>query len=172
MSTSENYVPVGKISGVFGIKGWVKVFSYTDPRQNILNYSPIYLNRKGEWVELEVSNGRIQGKGIVLGLKGITDPDQALPLIGSELAIFKAQLKPTGKDDYYWSQLIGLSVINHHNQLLGQVDSLLETGAHDVLVVKDSSDNSERLIPFVLDEIVTDVDLDTQTIKVDWELDY
>jgi 16S rRNA processing protein RimM len=172
MTASEKYVPVGKISGVFGIKGWVKVYSYTDPRQNILNYSPIFISRKGEWVALEVLSGRIQGKGIVLGLKGINDPDQALTLIGSELAIYKEQLKPTGKNDYYWSQLIGLTVTNHHDEVMGQVDSLLETGAHDVLVVKDKTSNTERLIPFVLDDIVLDVDLDSQAIKVDWELDY
>lgn len=172
MSTSEEFVPVGKISGVFGVKGWVKVFSFTDPKENILKYAPLYILRKGEWVELELSGGRIQGKGIVMGLVGVTDPDQALPLIGSELAITASQLKPTKQDEFYWSQLIGLSVINHHDESLGEVDSLLETGAHDVLVVKDKENNAQRLIPFVLDDIVEQVDLDNKLIRVDWELDY
>lgn len=172
MSASEEFVPVGKISGAFGVKGWVKVFSYTDPKENILNYKPLYLSRKGEWLELKVSGGRVQGKGIVMGIDGVTDPDQVLPLIGSELAITRQQMKPTQPDEFYWSQLIGLTVINLHNEILGQVDSLLETGAHDVLVVQDKENKTERLIPFVLEDIVQEVDLDNKLIRVDWELDY
>lgn len=172
MSASEEFVPVGKISGAFGVKGWVKVFSFTDPKENILNYKPLYISRKGEWVKLKVSGGRIQGKGIVMGIDGVTDPDQALPLIGSELAITRQQMKPTKQDEFYWSQLIGLTVINLHDQELGMVDSLLETGAHDVLVVQDKENKAERLIPFVLEEIVQEVDLDNKRIRVDWELDY
>ncbi len=172
MSASEEFVPVGKISGAFGVKGWVKVFSFTDPKENILTYSPLYISRKGEWVELKVSGGRIQGKGIVMGIDGVTDPDQAMPLIGSELAITRQQMKPTKQDEFYWSQLIGLTVINLHDNVLGQVDSLLETGAHDVLVVQDKENKTERLIPFVLEEIVQEVDLDNKLIRVDWELDY
>ncbi|MDF1587794.1 MAG: ribosome maturation factor RimM [Gammaproteobacteria bacterium] len=172
MSASEEFVPVGKISGAFGVKGWVKVFSFTDPKQNILSYSPLYILRKGEWLELKVSGGRIQGKGIVMGIDGVTDPDQALPLIGSELAITRQQMKPTRQDEFYWSQLIGLTVINLHDQQLGTVDNLLETGAHDVLVVQDKENKIERLIPFVLEQIVQEVDLDNKHIRVDWELDY
>ncbi|MDT8370417.1 MAG: ribosome maturation factor RimM [Gammaproteobacteria bacterium] len=172
MSASEEFVPVGKISGAFGVKGWVKVFSFTDPKQNILSYSPLYILRKGEWLELKVSGGRIQGKGIVMGIDGVTDPDQALPLIGCELAITRQQMKPTRQDEFYWSQLIGLTVINLDDQQLGTVDNLLETGAHDVLVVQDKENKIERLIPFVLEQIVQEVDLDNKHIRVDWELDY
>lgn len=172
MATSEGFIPVGKISGAFGVKGWVKVYSYTEPRENILNYKPLFISRKGEWVELKVSGGRVQGKGIVMGLVGVTDPDQALPLIGSELAIAKEQMKPTKPDEFYWSQLIGLTVVNLRDETLGQVHSLLETGAHDVLVVQDKEKNVERLVPFVLDDIVHEVDLNNNIIRVDWELDY
>jgi len=172
MTSSEEYVPVGKISGVFGVKGWMKIFSFTEPRKNILSYSPIYMSQKGEWIEMEVSGGRIQGKGVVMGLVNVTDPDQVLPLIGSELAIKKTQLKPTAKDEFYWSDLIGLTVINLNDEILGQVDSLLETGAHDVLLVKNKERKSEQLIPYVMDEIIQLIDLDKGIIQVDWELDY
>ena len=172
MATSDEFIPVGKISGVFGIKGWMKIFSFTDPRQNILNYSPLYLSRKGEWVEVKVSNGRMQGKGVVISFADITEPAQVLPLIGAELAISEQQLKPTAKDEFYWSDLIGLTVVNVHDEILGIVDNLLETGAHDVLLVKDKEHATERLIPFVMDEIVELVDLDSKLIRVDWELDY
>jgi 16S rRNA processing protein RimM len=172
MSASQEFIPVGKISGTFGVKGWMKIYSFTDPRENILNYSPLYIDRKGEWVELKVNSGRIQGKGIVIGVEGVTDPDQVIPLIGSELAITKQQMKPTSKDEYYWSQLIGMNVKNEHDVDFGEVTNLLETGAHDVLVVQNKQKNSEQLIPFVLDDIVLDVDVKSNVILVDWELDY
>jgi 16S rRNA processing protein RimM len=172
MTTSVEFVPVGKISGTFGVKGWMKIYSYTDPRENILKYSPLFISRRGERLELEVTSGRIQGKGIVISVKDITDPDQVLPLVGAELAITKQQMKPTDKDEFYWSQLIGLSVVNEKDETFGKVTSLLETGAHDVLVVQDDEKKTEQLIPFVLDEIVLEVDLDAQCIRVDWELDY
>lgn len=170
--TSEEFVPVGKISGAFGVKGWVKVFSFTDPRKNILSYSPLYISRKGEWIEVKVSGGRTQGKGVVMGLENVTDRDQVLPLIGAELAIKNTQLKPTGKDEFYWSDLVGLTVINLQDEVFGQVDHILETGAHDVLVVKEDGKNDERLIPFVMEEIVELVDLDNKIIRVNWGVDY
>jgi 16S rRNA processing protein RimM len=171
MDTSVEYVPVGKISGAFGVKGWVKIYSFTDPRENILSYSPLYLSRKGEWVEVKVVEGRLQGKGVVMSLDGVTDRDQVLPLVGVELAIAKTQIKPAGKDEYYWSDLIGMSVVNLQDEQLGHVESLLENGAHEVLVVVNK-DKTERLIPFVLDDIVELVDLDNKVIRVDWESDY
>jgi 16S rRNA processing protein RimM len=171
MDTSVEYIPVGKISGAFGVKGWVKIYSFTDPRENILSYSPLYLSRKGEWVEVKVVEGRLQGKGVVMSLDGVTDRDQVLPLVGVELAIAKTQIKPAGKDEYYWSDLIGMSVVNIQDEQLGHVESLLENGAHDVLVVVNK-DKTERLIPFVLDDIVELVDLDNKVIRVDWESDY
>ncbi len=172
MDNSEEFIPVGKIAGAFGVKGWVKIFSFTQPRKNILNYSPLYMSRKGEWIELKVSNGRVQGKGIVMSLDGVTDPDQVLPLIGSELAIQKEQLKPMANDEFYWSQLIGLTVINLNDETLGLVDSLLETGANDVLVVKNKEQKTQQLVPFVMEEIVQLVDVENKLIRVDWELDY
>lgn len=172
MTSSEEFIPVGKITGTFGIRGWMKVFSFTDPRKNILSYSPLYLLIKGQWVETKVTNGRVQGKGIVIALEGVTEPEQVLPLVGTQLAIKQQQLEPAKEGEFYWSQLIGMTVVNLDNVALGQVDSLLETGAHDVLVVKDKEQKAERLIPFVMEDIVQSVDLDSGVIEVDWELDY
>jgi 16S rRNA processing protein RimM len=173
MANSEEFVPVGKISGAFGVKGWVKVFSYTEPRTNILQYSPIYMARHNDWIEVKVSGGHMQGKGVVMGLENVTDRDQVQPLIGSELAIKRTQLKPAQDDEFYWADLVGLKVVNLNNESLGQVDHLLETGANDVLVLKQANaEAEERLIPFVMDEVVKSVDLDNHIIQVDWELDY
>ncbi|MFT7234835.1 MAG: 16S rRNA processing protein RimM [Methylophagaceae bacterium] len=172
MASSEGFVSVGEIAGVFGIKGWMKVFSYTDPRKNILSYSPLYLSVKGEWVEAKVSNGRVQGKGIIIALENVTDPEQVLPMIGTALAIKKDQLKPTSLDEFYWSDLTGLKVVNLNKEILGRVDSIIETGAHDVLVVKNKELKTQRLIPFVLEETVLKVDLNSGIIEVDWKSDY
>lgn len=172
MAASEEFIPVGKISGAFGVKGWVKVFSFTDPRTNILDYSPLFLSRQGEWLEIKVSGGHAQGKGVVMGIANVTDRDQVQPLIGSELAIKKEQLEPAAEDEFYWTDLQGLTVVNLDDETLGLVDHLLETGANDVLVVKAKGDNTERLIPFVMDDIVKLVDLDKQIIQVDWGKDY
>lgn len=172
MAASEEFIPVGKISGAFGVKGWVKVYSFTEPRTNILEYSPLFLSRQGEWIEIEVSGGHLQGKGVVMGIANVTDRDQVQPLIGAELAIKKTQLEPAGEDEFYWADLIGLTVENLEGESLGRVDHLLETGANDVLVVKAEGQESERLIPFVLDEIVKLVDLDNKLIRVDWDKDY
>lgn len=172
MATSEEFIPVGKISGAFGVKGWVKVYSFTEPRANILEYSPLFLSRQGEWIEIKVSGGHLQGKGVVMGIANVTDRDQVQPLIGSELAIKKTQLEPVDEDEFYWTDLMGLSVENLQGENLGVVDHLLETGANDVLVVKEKGQKQERLIPFVMDEIVTLVDLDNKLIRVDWEKDY
>jgi 16S rRNA processing protein RimM len=171
MSISEEFIPVGKISGAFGVRGWMKIYSFTDPRDNILRYSPLYISLKGEWVETKVVGGQVQGKGIVMGLANVTDRDQVVALIGSELAIKKTQLAPAKDGEFYWSDLIGLEVINKQQESLGTVDHLLETGAHDVLVVVNDK-KDERLIPFVIDEIVEQVDLDNKIIHVDWGLDY
>lgn len=168
---TEEFLPVGKISGAFGIKGWVKVFSFTEPRSNILEYTPLFIKIQGEWKEIEVTGGKAQGKGVVMGFKNVTDRNQTLSLIGAELAIRKSQLAPAEDNEYYWTDLIGLEVINEQQQTLGLVDSLLETGANDVLVVK-TVQGVEILVPFVLDVIVKSVDIDKQRILVDWQIDY
>ncbi|HAO25099.1 MAG TPA: ribosome maturation factor RimM, partial [Methylophaga sp.] len=87
MADASEFIPVGKISGVFGVKGWVKVFSFTDPRDNILEYKPLYVHRHGDWVPIEVNGGQLQGKAVVMSLEKVTDRNQAMTLIGSELAI-------------------------------------------------------------------------------------
>lgn len=171
-SNAGEFIPVGKISGVFGVKGWLKVFSFTEPRDNILNYNPLFMKRQGQWVKIEVSGGQLQGKAVVMSIKQVTDRNQAMPLMGSELAIQRSQLETVEEDEYYWADLIGLQVINQQNQLLGEVDHLLETGANDVLVVKSAADQLETLVPFVFDEVVIAVDLENQQIIVNWQADY
>jgi 16S rRNA processing protein RimM len=172
MAEAGEFIPVGKISGVFGVRGSVKVFSYTEPRDNILRYKPLFLKRQGQWIEIDISGGQLQGKAVVMSIRNVTDRDQALPLIGGELAIRREQLKATDQDEFYWADLIGLSVINTEDVVLGKVDHLLETGANDVLVVMQEGTKAQHLIPFVMDEVVLNVDLENQQIRVEWQSDY
>src|SRR5690554_1737028 len=122
MADASEYIPVGRISGVFGVKGWVRVFSFTDPRDNILEYKPLYVHRHGDWVPIDINGGQLQGKAVVMSLTNVTERDQAMALIGSELAIKRSQLIETGEDEFYWADLIGLTVVNTEDTILGQVD--------------------------------------------------
>ncbi len=166
MTVDGDRVIVGRISGIYGVKGWVKVFSYTEPRENILKYSPWMLRRGGQWRTMALVTGRRQGAGVIVRLDGFEDRDQARELIGADIAIRRDQLADAGPDEYYWVDLIGLKVKTLQGVELGIVDHLLETGANDVLVVRAQE---EILIPYVRGDVVTDVDLKAGVITVDWD---
>ncbi len=164
-------VRVGRICGVYGIRGWVKVYSYCDPREAILGYQPWLLARAdGRWEPIQVVEGRRHGPTVVARLEGVADRDAAEAFMGREIAVPRGALPSPGPGEYYWSELIGLEVHNTSGVALGRVTGLLETGAHDVLVVRGA--DRERLIPFVEPVYVKSVDLDGGTIVVDWEPDY
>ena len=173
-NTAELIV-LGKITSVFGIKGWVKVYSYTDPMENLLAYPKWQLRLQGQSKFIRQLDGRKHGKGLVVKLEGIDTPEDARLLSGAEILLSKDQLPKLPEDEYYWSQLIGLQVVNLEGQLFGKVSSLLETGANDVLVVKacqGSLDQQERLIPWLLPDVVRQVNLETAQIEVDWDADF
>ncbi len=161
-------IVLGAVSGLFGVRGWVKVFSHTSPRTNILNYPVWYLNQAGHWVAYRLRNGHAQGKGVVAQLENCLDRDQAASLLKAEIAIPRNQLPETEKDEYYWSDLEGLSVITETGIDLGRVDSLFATGANDVMVVKGER---QRLVPFTHDAVIS-VDLTNGVITVDWDPDF
>ncbi len=164
----DELICVGRILGAQGIKGWVRVFSNTSPRENILNYSPWLIERGDELEPLEVQ-GRLQGKHVLARLDGIEDRTRAEELIGCQLYIRSQQLPRLEAGDYYWSDIIGLTVETQAAEPLGVVASMLETGADDVMVI---AGDRERLIPFVLDDIVKQVDLDAKKLVVDWSAEY
>ncbi|MDT8387388.1 MAG: ribosome maturation factor RimM [Thiogranum sp.] len=159
------------MSGVYGVRGWVKIFSYTEPRQNIIHYKPWYLkkDRDADWVPVQLAEGREHGKGVVARLQNCEDRDQAYDLMGSEIAIRRDQLPATGPGEYYWAELQGLRVVTVEGEALGIVDHLLSTGANDVLVVKGER---ERLIPFLMGSVIIEVDLERGEIKIDWDKDF
>ncbi len=157
---------MGRITGLFGIKGWVKVYSHTQPRDNITRYDPWYLKLGNRWHAIPVVTGCEQGKTIIAKCRGYDTRDKATELLGSEVAIARDQLEPLPEGDHYWVDLIGLSVVNLQGHELGKVDHLIETGANDVLVVKGKC---EFLIPFLQQRVVKAIDLKAGFIQVDWE---
>jgi len=162
-------IVVGKVAGVFGVKGWCKIFSHTSPRENILQYSPWYLKRNGEWQPVKLKQGRQQSKSIVAQLEGIDDRDAAEALRETVIAIMQSQLPALEKNEYYWSDLIGLEVETVTGVPLGQVTDMMETGANDVLIVNG---DQERLIPFLQPDVVTEVDIKAGLMKVDWDPEF
>ena len=165
---------VGRIGGVYGVKGWVRIHSFTEPAENLLAYKNWTILRQGKWETICIDEGRRHGKGLVAHLKGVDDRDRAEALKGSEIAVPMAELPELVEDEYYWHQLQGLSV-TCAGELLGQVDHLIETGANDVMVVKPcegSRDQRERLIPWLRGSVVKDIDLPTGNIQVDWDPEF
>ncbi len=163
---SERRIIIGQINGIYGIRGWVKIYSYTRPIENILSYSPWQLYQHQQWRTVDLSEGKLHGKGVIARLENCQTRDQAALLLGSEIAILRDQLPPTKEDEYYWSDLIGLKVINQNGVLFGTVDYLIETGSNDVIVVKGEQ---ERLIPFLIPEFIIQVDLQQQQMLVNWD---
>ena len=146
----------------------MRVYSYTEPREAVLQYKGLLLCRNGDWQSIKVAEGQRHGKSVILRLEGNDDREQAAALIGSEIAAIRSELPEPEDGHYYWSDLTGLLVVHRDGTELGKVEDMLETGAHDVMVVKGEQ---ERLIPFVMDEVVISVDLDEKLISVDWEWD-
>ncbi len=168
MNQRKDKICVGHITGVQGLKGWIKVFSNTDPRESIVNYSP-WMLETGESTKTWEVKGRLQGRLVLAKIAGIEERDAAAELVGSKIYIWPEQLPGLEQGEYYWSDLIGMQVESLQAETFGTVDDMLETGANDVMVVKG---DRERLIPFVIGEIVRDVDLSERRIVVDWQADY
>ena len=161
----EKKLLVGKINGFFGVQGWVKIFSYTKPRKNILEYQPWYFINNESYQVIEIISGREQSKTIVAQVKGIDNRDEAVQLIGKDLYINKEQLPELDDDEHYWHELTGFRVINKNEVDLGIVDYLVDTGSNHVLVTKG---DTEHWIPY-FDPFLVSVDRNKKVISVDWD---
>ena len=167
-NTLVRQIEIGEIKAAFGVKGWVKIFSFTRPIENIFEYKHWFIGNSANYIEVEDSQVR-PNKGLIAKLKGIEDRNQAQMLIGSVICVNEDSFSPLQQGEFYWSQLIGLDVVNKADDHLGQVVQMIETGANDVLVVKD--DQTQRLIPYAK-SVVVKVSIENHLIVVDWEPDY
>ena len=163
---NESRVVLGQVTGLYGVKGWVKLYSYTEPREAILDYTDCLLSDPSGWRTATIVEGRKHGKGVIARFAGNDDRNEASGLIGAEVAVKRDQLPDPGDGHYYWADLEGMRVVDKDGRDVGTVDHLLATGANDVLVV---AGEREILIPFVLGTVILDVDLDGRRIRVDWE---
>lgn len=166
---ARDLVVVGRVSGLHGVRGWVKVYSYTEPREGIASYRHWTLAQRGEKHGFDVEDARRHGSRLIAKLEGIDDRDAAAALVGAEIAIDRAELPAPPAGEFYWADLIGLAVETEDGTPLGKVERLFETGANDVLVV---TGERERMIPWVYGDVVTDVDLDAERIRVRWDPEF
>ena len=146
------------------------MFSHSRPREQILSYTQWNIGQDKNRQVVTLQEGKVHGEAIIVKLDGIDDRNQAAALKGSHIWITPSQLERLESDEYYWRQLIGLEVIDQAGVILGKVDGLIETGANDVLLVK--AGKQEHLIPFIMDQVVTKIDIETGQMSVDWDIDY
>ena len=171
MSDAGRRVPLGRIVGVHGVQGAVRLESWTEPRDRIFAYQPWWLvGSDGSTVMLDGVQGRAQGKGLIALLPGVGDRDAAAAWVGSEILIPREALPAPAEGEYYWADLEGLEVVTVAGGVLGRVSHLIATGANDVLVVRDGE--RERLLPFIPGGCVQNVDLGSGRITVDWDPEF
>ncbi|WP_166251601.1 ribosome maturation factor RimM [Marinobacter salicampi] len=175
MTQGSQETVVGRITAVFGIKGWLKVYSYTAPLDGILNYRNWTAVFEGKRVPVKLEEGRRHGPGIVVKLKGVDDRNTAMTYCGADIVVPTSDLPELPEGEFYWHQLEGLRVESVEGEVFGKVDHLIETGANDVFIVRatdDSIDQRERLIPYLPDQVVKSVDLAAELIVVDWDPEF
>ncbi len=167
--TQERRILLGRVLGAFGVRGEIKLQSFTDPPMALLKYQPWRLLHAGAESELSGASGRDTAKGVVARFPGVEDRDAAEALRGAEVWVERSRLPAPKSGEYYWIDLEGLSVVNREGVVLGTVSHLFETAANDVIVV---TGDRERLIPFLPDRFVFAIDFEAKTITVDWDADF
>ena len=165
-------IQLGHVLGAFGIKGWLKIYSYCRPKAQILEYELWQLRlEQGEKV-YRLNEGKQHGNGIVVRLSGVDTRTAAEALRDAQIWVPAADLPPLPAGEYYWHQLIGLDVVTVAGQKLGKIEHLMETGAHDVLVITGEGGGGEILIPYVQGQVVKEVDPDRKLVTVDWQAEF
>lgn len=167
---ANNKILLGYIHGLFGIKGWVKVFSYSRPRDQILTYKNWYLGANGERV-FQLEQGRSHNESVLAKLVSVDNRDQAAALISQKIWVDEAELPALAADEYYWYQLVGLHVVDTNGNELGKIIRLLETGANDVMVLLDGH-GVEHLVPYIMHQVIKEVNLVDHKMVVDWNVEF
>ena len=168
-TTQRQWVAMGYIKGVFGVKGWVKIHSDTEYTDSLLDFPQWQLSKDGQIQTVTIAESKINGDELLVRFEGIADRNAAALLRGYIIEIDRSSFADTEDDEYYWADLVGLTVINREQLNLGTISSLMDTGAHDVLVV--DGDFGRKLIPFVA-QYIDEVNIPQKKICVDWGSDY
>lgn len=169
MSDQEHWVVIGRFGRPHGIKGFISIYSFTDPRDNILSYSDWHAFVNNAWQPIKLLSAQANNKNIVAQIEGFSERELVARLTNAEIAIHKKQLAPLAAGEYYWHQLIGMHVVDQQGQPFGTVVEIMPTGSNDVLVVQGEK---RHLIPYLPDQFVVSVNDTTRMIVVDWDLDF
>jgi len=165
---SDRVVILGKIVGTFGVKGWIKIKSYTEPVDNILEYEMWQLGRAGEWKPVTLEDARLTDKGVLVKLEGLETPEEARLKVGQEIGVWRSQMPPPEPGEYYLSDLEGMEAQSPTGERLGRVDHFRTTPGGTVVIVKGEQ---EHWIPFVKERIVK-VEMDAGRVVLDWSADW
>lgn len=169
---TDRLVTMGRIVAPYGIKGWIKIQPFTQQQRGLLDYPLWQIGQEGAWQPQQVEAAKVHGVTVVAKLAGITDREQAAALQGLRIAVSRDDFPEPATNEFYWADLVGLTVVNAAGVTLGNVTRVFETGANDVLVVEDrSAGEQERLLPFI-EPVIRQVDIAGGTIIVDWGADY
>jgi 16S rRNA processing protein RimM len=161
-------VVLGQVGGAFGVQGWVRIQSYTDPPDNILKFGRWQLGRAGQWREVEVEDGKLTAKGVLAKFAGVETPEDARLATGSEIAVTRDELPPPAPGEYYWIDLEGLAAFGQNDQPLGRIEEFRATPTGTVVVIRGER---QHWVPFVKERIVS-VDLDAGRVVFDWASDW
>jgi 16S rRNA processing protein RimM len=165
--SGRKVVRIGHISGVHGIRGWVRIHSLTEPREAIFEYQPWLLGESRK--EVRIAQGKKHGRHLIAAFENVNDRDGAETLVNRPIAAYRDQFSKLPDDEFYWTDLLGASVRLGDGTELGRIEKMLATGAHDVMVVKGER---ERLIPFVQGQYVKNVSLDDGIVVVEWDPEF
>lgn len=170
-SDKENkWVIVGRIGRVYGIQGWIKVISFTEPFTNLCQYNPWHLDIENSWKPFSFTACKPHGNNLIVQFPECNNPEQAKKYVNASIAIKRNQLPELQENIYYWTDLYGLAVYNKQGNYLGVVDYIFPTGANDVLVIKGTE--KEHFIPYIYNHFILAVDLIEQKMLVDWDGEY
>lgn len=169
MSEINDWVIVGQFGKVHGIKGFITLHSFTEPRDNILEYKPWFMLLNKQWQPIDLSKIEVNNKHILVKVEGFTEREQASELTHVQVGIKKTQLPTLPKGEFYWNELIGMQVHNTEGTALGFVKEILATGANDVLIIEGER---RYLVPYLLDLYIIAIDAEQRAITVDWDADF
>ncbi len=171
-ASSEKMVVIAKLGATYGLQGDIKLYVLSESIESPFSYSQWWIKTSSakNWSELKNEEVYRLGTKILIKLSGVDSPEMASTYVNAKIGVPRKNLPTPDEDEYYWTDLEGMSVKNKSGVCFGMVSHVMETGANDVLVIQNEA-KEETLIPFI-EHYILDVDNDQNKILVDWETDY
>lgn len=166
---NEKYIVIGRIGSTYGVKGWLKLQSFTESQSDIFDYQPWYFNTKGQWTVFDCDDTKASAERLLIHVKGYDSPELAKQLTGIELATTRSQLPKLPEGEFYWHDLIGLDVYTTEQVLLGSVVNIISNAAHPLLEIKGEK---QHLVPLLFDKFILEVDLSKNKVIADWDPEF